>query len=802
MKLPLCWLKDYVDFDDTPQGLADRLTFSGVEVEGIETIGGDFPGVAAGEVRAVNPHPNADRLKLVTVFDGSREHVVVCGAPVVEVGAKYPFAVTGTTLPGGMTLKKSKIRGVVSEGMLCAEDELGISDDHSGLMRLDDSCKPGTPLSEILGPPETVLDLEITPNRPDCLSIIGLAREVSALYGRPLRLPAADFEETSEDVNALAAVEVKEPEKCPRYTARVLQNIRIAPSPEWMQKRLKLAGIRPISNVVDITNFVMLEAGQPLHAFDKSLLADSRIIVRLPSPDDRLSTLDGIERKLEPDMLLIADAKRPVALAGVMGGAGSEISDNTTSVLLESACFGMDTTRKTSRRLGLSTDSSYRFERGVDIGGVDWASRRAAKLMIDLAGAQCARGVIDIYPKPPAARSIVCRFDAISSLLGIEVEPGRVWQIFEGLGLAVTAVDEASCAVGIPTFRGDLEREVDLIEEVARIYGLDKIPSPAPQTRVVPGADDRKTRARFACRGTLVGLGLREVMSYSLVAPQLLDLFDLAGAKSRIVLPHPISTDQSVLRTSLIPQMVENLGYNRARQLPEAAFFEIGHVFFRDAKGAPSEEERVAIGLMGPVGRCSLDKRKPVTEGEAFLWIRGVVEALLSDLRMTGVSFVRTDRPYFEPGHAAAVAVAGIEIGVLGVVRRAVRDEWRISDPAAVAEIRTADILGGVFTLKRIRELAPYPPIQRDIAMLVDEAVTNEAVMDIIRGAAPRELERIELFDVFTGKNTGPGRKSMAYSLIFRSAEKTLTDEQANGYYDVVKRALEKALPGIEIREG
>ncbi|MDD3604949.1 MAG: phenylalanine--tRNA ligase subunit beta, partial [Kiritimatiellae bacterium] len=464
MKLPLCWLKDYVDFDDTPQGLADRLTFSGVEVEGIETIGGDFPGVAAGEVRAVNPHPNADRLKLVTVFDGSREHVVVCGAPVVEVGAKYPFAVTGTTLPGGMTLKKSKIRGVVSEGMLCAEDELGISDDHSGLMRLDDSCKPGTPLSEILGPPETVLDLEITPNRPDCLSIIGLAREVSALYGRPLRLPAADFEETSEDVNALAAVEVKEPEKCPRYTARVLQNIRIAPSPEWMQKRLKLAGIRPISNVVDITNFVMLEAGQPLHAFDKSLLADSRIIVRLPSPDDRLSTLDGIERKLEPDMLLIADAKRPVALAGVMGGAGSEISDNTTSVLLESACFGMDTTRKTSRRLGLSTDSSYRFERGVDIGGVDWASRRAAKLMIDLAGAQCARGVIDIYPKPPAARSIVCRFDAISSLLGIEVEPGRVWQIFEGLGLAVTAVDEASCAVGIPTFRGDLKREVDLIE--------------------------------------------------------------------------------------------------------------------------------------------------------------------------------------------------------------------------------------------------------------------------------------------------------------------------------------------------
>ncbi len=801
MKLPLCWLKDYVDFEDTPKGLADKLTFSGVEVEGIEVFGGDFTGVVVGEVRAVNPHPNADRLKLVTVFDGSKEQVVVCGAPVVEVGAKYPFAVTGTTLPNGMTLKKAKIRGVVSEGMLCAEDELGISEDHSGLLRLDDSCKPGTPLSEILGPPEVVLDLEITPNRPDCLSVIGLAREVSALYGKPLKLPAVDFEESSADVNTLASVEVKEPEKCPRYTARVLQDVKISPSPEWMQKRLKLAGVRPISNVVDITNFVMLEAGQPLHAFDKSLLADSKIIVRLPAQQDNLSTLDGIERKLEPEMLLIADAKRPVALAGVMGGAGSEINDGTNCVLLESACFDMATTRSTSRKLGLSTDSSYRFERGVDIGGVDWASRRAAKLMMDLAGAKCARGVIDVYPKPAAPRSIVCRLEKISSLLGIEVDPARVRQIFEGLGLQVTSASGDSCTVSIPTFRGDLERDVDLIEEVARINGLDKIPAPAPQTKVIPGAEDRKTRARFACRNTLVGLGLREVMSYSLVSQRLLDLFDADDAKIRIVLPHPISADQSVLRTSLIPQMVENLGYNRAHQLAEASFFEIGHVFFRNADGTPSEEDRVALGLMGPVGRASLEKRKPVTEGESFLWMRGMVEALLADLKMTDFTFTRTDRPYFEPGFAAAVVVAGIEIGVLGVVRRAMREEWRISDPAAVAELRTTDILGGVFSLKRIKELAPYPPIQRDIAMLVDEGVTNEAVMAIIRNAAPRDLERIELFDIFTGKNTGPGRKSMAYSLIFRSPDKTLTDEQANGYYDVVKRALENALPGIEMRE-
>ena len=686
--------------------------------------------------------------------------------------------------------------------MLFSDDELGISDDHSGLMRLEDECKPGTPLSEILGPPETVLDLEITPNRPDCLSIIGLAREVSALYGRPLKLPAVDFEETSEDVNNLAAVEVKEPEKCLRYTARVLQDVRIAPSPDWMQKRLNLAGIRPISNVVDITNFVMLEAGQPLHAFDKTRLTGSKIIVRLPSPADKLATLDDIERKLEPDMLLIADAERPVALAGVMGGAGSEISDETSSVLLESACFDMESTRRTSRKLGLSTDSSYRFERGVDIGGVDWASRRAARLMIDLAGAKCARGVIDIYPNPPPVRSIVCRYDRINSLLGILVDPVRVRQIFEGLGLAVAVVDDKSCSVSIPTYRGDLEREVDLIEEVARIHGLDKIPSPAPQTKVVPGAEDRTTRARFACRNTLVGLGLREVMSYSLVSPQLLDLFDAADAKSRIVLPHPISADQSVLRTSLIPQMTLNLGYNRAHQISEAAFFEIGHVFFRDAEGAPSEEERVALGLMGPVGRASLDKRRPVTAGEIFLWLRGMVEALLADLRVNEVSFSPIKRPFFEPGFAAAVSVNGKEIGLLGVIRRAVREEWRISDPAAAAELRTEEILGSVFSLKRIADLAPYPPIQRDIAMIVDEAVTHEVVMAIIRKAAPRELERIELFDVFTGKNTGPGRKSLAYSLVFRSPDKTLTDEQANGYYDVVKRALEKVLPGIEIREG
>ena len=554
MRLPISWLKEYVDFDDTPQGLAAKLTFSGTEVEGIETIGSTYEGIVVGEVLEVNKHPNADKLTLCRVNTGSGEMTVVCGAPNVRPGIKVPFARVGVTLPNGVKLKSAKIRGVVSEGMLCAEDELKLSEDHSGLMILDGKWAPGTPLSEILGPPETVLDLEVTPNRPDCLSVLGMAREVAALYGTQLKWPAVRVGESDERVENLTSVDVADEVGCPRYTARILRDVKIGPSPAWMKRRLELSGIRAINNVVDITNYVMLECGQPLHAFDQALLAEGIILVRRVVEGEKMATLDGIDRPLTPNMLVIADAHKPVAVAGVMGGAGSEIRDDTKTVLLESAFFKPQDIRATAKKLGMMTESSYRFERGVDIGCTEWASLRAAALMVAHAGGTLARGVIDVYSRPRAERTVACRFDRVRSLLGVDVLNDQIKNAFQSLMLPVTESNDAVCTVQIPSFRVDLEKEVDLIEEFARIYGLDKIPLPAPKAALVPGADDKPVQAAIACRQHLVGLGLRETMNYSFVSDHLLNLFDPSDVQHRVVLPNPVNLEQATLRPSLVPR--------------------------------------------------------------------------------------------------------------------------------------------------------------------------------------------------------------------------------------------------------
>ena len=401
MKIPLSWLKEYVDFQDTVEGLADKLTFSGVEVEGIERLGGGVPGVVVGEVLAIEKHPNADKLTLCKVnFGGAAEMTVVCGAPNVAVGGKYPFAPLGTSLPAGFTIEKRKVRGVFSEGMLCAEDELGISKNHDGLMVLDAKWSPGTALAEVLGPPETVIEVEITPNRPDCLSLLGIAREVAALYGAKVKVPDAALVESNPAVEKATSVIVEDLVDCPRYTARVLQDVNVGPSPDWMKRRLEAAGIRAINNIVDITNYVMLECGQPLHAFDQKLLAEGRIVVRHPKPGEKILTLDGVERALELQMLVIADAQKPMAVAGVMGGEHSGINETTTTVLLESANFRPASIRSTSKKLGMLSDASYRFMRGVDAELAEFGSRRAAKLMCELAGAKLLMGVVDVRAAP------------------------------------------------------------------------------------------------------------------------------------------------------------------------------------------------------------------------------------------------------------------------------------------------------------------------------------------------------------------------------------------------------------------
>ncbi|MDH3346119.1 MAG: phenylalanine--tRNA ligase subunit beta, partial [Kiritimatiellaceae bacterium] len=515
MKFPLSWLKELVDFEDTLEGLSDKLTFAGLEVEQIETIGNALDGVVVGEIIQVEPHPNADKLRLCTVEYGAEETMrVVCGAPNVAVGGKHPFAPVGTTLPGGFTLKRAKIRGEVSMGMLCAKDELGLGKDHSGLLVLDADLAPGTPFNTLIPPPESVFELEITPNRPDCLSIIGIAREVAAIYGTELKIPSVELTETADAVDSLVSVDIQDVERCPRYTARVLKNAKVGPSPDWMVTRLEACGIRAINNLVDITNYVMLETGHPLHAFDHTLLQDGKIIVRRAAQGEKFTTLDEADRELTSEMLVIADPAKAVALAGIMGGANTEIKDDTSTVLLEAATFEQSGVRHTVKALGHSTDSSYRFQRGVNPDTVEWASRRAAALMAELADADVCAGVIDAHAASAAKTTINVKWANICKLIGLEISDDEMKRIFQALEISILESDQEGAMLEIPTFRGDLTREVDIIEEVARMHGVDKIPEKLPIAQVIGGAHDDRTRAVNACRKNLAGLGAREILNY------------------------------------------------------------------------------------------------------------------------------------------------------------------------------------------------------------------------------------------------------------------------------------------------
>jgi phenylalanyl-tRNA synthetase beta chain len=801
MKVPVSWLKEYVDFEDSIEGLSDKLTFAGLEVEAIEQIGSDFPGVVVGEILEIEPHPGADKLRLCTVEYGAEETMrVVCGAPNVAVGGKYPFAPVGTTLPGGFTLKKAKIRGEVSMGMLCAKDELELGEDHSGLLVLDAGLAPGTPFVKVWGEPETVIELEITPNRPDCLSMIGVAREMAVLYGSELKMPAFEITESADDVNAEISVAVEDASTCPRYTARVLKDAKIAPSPEWMQKRLEAAGIRPINNVVDITNYVMLETGHPLHAFDKTLVAGNQIIVRTAKAGEKMNTLDDIERELSADMLVIADTEKPSAIAGIMGGADSEIKDDTSTILLESAAFETSSIRHTAKQLGLITDSSYRFQRGVNTDSVEWASRRAAALMCELAGARLCKGIVDSCPEPKAQIKIPFSWKRIESMIGAEIPSDRMRNIFQTLEINIEDDTGETAMAVAPSFRLDLEREVDLVEEIARIHGVDNIPAKTPLAKVIPSADDSRVRAVSSLRNTLQGLGVSEIMNYTLVNHPLLDLFNKEDRESREELPHPISVDQSVMRTSLIPQLVESLGRNHSRQVNEACFYELGRTFSR-VKGGVVQTETVSLGMMGPVGRSLLEKRATVSDEEMFVWMKGLIENLLAEQKIEGAVFRAEDRPEFEAGKALSITINGEVVGCMGLVNKTARSEWRLTGPVATGELKLEALLKNSFQIKKTEDLAQFPSMSRDIALTLDESVKHEDVVTLIEKANPKDLECFGLFDVYQGKGIEKGKKSLAYTFVYRSAKQTLTDKKVNKAHQKLIDFLCKQL-NASLRDG
>ena len=790
MKVPFSWLNELVELDQDINTLSDQLTFIGLEVESVETLGSEFDGVVAGVVTHVQQHPNADKLKLCLVAYGESEQMrVVCGAPNVMVGGVYPFAPVGTELPGGFTIKKAKIRGEESMGMLCAKDELGLGEDHSGLLELGSDVVAGTPFVEIWGAPETVIELEITPNRPDCLSMIGIAREIAALTNKPINLPKKNVSNTND---SSMSVNVSDAEDTPRYTLRVIDGVEIGPSPQWLQKRLEAVGIRPINNVVDITNYVMLETGHPLHAFDQESINGNEISVRRAFQNEKIQTLDGVDRSLDDSMLVIADSEKSIALAGVMGGANSEVKADTTSIILETACFNATSIRSTAKKLGLHSESSYRFQRGVCANSVSDASDRAVMLLMEFAGAKTSSSMIDNYENPQDEKIISVDWERIAQRIGAPVSDEESKSILIKLGMEIIEV-EGEAKVIPPPYRLDLDREIDLVEEVARIYGMERIPENIPQAKVVDGCNDSRFNSLRSLRNNLQGLGVSEIMNYTLVCDNLLDRFDEGNKSLREKLPHPISEDQSVLRTSLIPQMVESLGRNYSRQINEACFYELGRVFNRENNNL-IQSERVSFGMMGPVGRRLLNKRRPLEAEEMFIWMKGLIEVLLNKQNLNDLIFKDLDNSYYEDGQALSVYHKDSCIGSFGLIKKSILELWKVNTSVAVGELELDALLSVVGQYSSVNEVPVYPSISRDLALIVDQGVTNDSVINIVAKLQPKNLESLELFDVYTGKGVDKGKKSVAYSFTYRSANQTLTDKKVNKVHQQVIDTLCKEL--------
>ena len=805
MRVSLSWLNEFVDLSDqTVQGVSDLLTFSGVEVEGIESTGVVLDGhFVVGEVVDCQAHPNSDHLHVCKVFDGTETLQIVCGAPNVRTGVKAPLAKIGAVMPGpeGFAIKKGKLRGVESFGMLCSKDELGLGGAHDGIWELPAEAVAGASVQPFMPPAETVYDLEVTWNRSDCLSVRGIARELAALLHRPLKAVAVDFPEAGAPVEQMAKVVVEAPELCPRYTARVVTGLDPkAPTPAWMVQRLEACGQRSLGLAVDVTNYVMLELGQPLHAFDHTTLAERTIVVRRAKAGETLRTLDGKERALDETMLVIADPQKATAVAGIMGGEETEVENATGTVLLESALFDAASVKFTATALGMNSEATYRFARGVDRDLADEASRRAVSLLVKYGGATACAGVIDVDNRPTEPIDVPLSYKRVNEVIGVTVAPERVDEILTSLGIEKVSGDGERAIFRSPSWRYDLTREADLIEEVTRMNGLDAIPTQLPTLAAVSQLPEESFRAKCAVRHALLSLGFTEAMHYSFLSAGELEAFD-PTVKNRLAIPNPVSADYGVLRESLLPQLIASLGRHASRQVESAALFEVGRVFSVDAKsGKPVEAEKVSLGMMGPFGRDALNRRAPVRDEEALLWLKGAVEALCERLHAPRFGFFACNHPAFAPGFAVEICLGRKRVGLMGAVSAAMRHKFRLNTPLVVAELDLAQLTKGLDALPRLKPVPQFPASRKDIAFIAPESLTHETILKTIRKAAPAELTDVALFDIFTSKAIGAGKRSMGYTLEFRSAERTLTDGEVNAAFAKIAAALKETL-GVEIRE-
>ena len=818
MKVSLKWLSDYVDVPSDIKEFCDRLDLTGTGVEGVEKLGSAYDGVVVGHVLTCEPHPDSDHMHVVTVDVGAGEPVqIVCGAPNIAAGIKVPVATIGAVLPGDFKIKKSKLRGVTSCGMCCSKRELGMGTDHEGIWILPEDAACGQPIADYLKLTDTVLDLEITPNRPDCLSMVGMAREVGAMYQVPASDPLQDMAgklEISAAEAASVSVSIEDEVRCPRYTARVIRDCKVGPSPDWMVERLAAIGQRSINNIVDVTNYILFLFGQPLHAFDfDKLVGDdgaAKVIVRAAQEGERLVTLDGEDRALTPDMTVIATPERgAVALAGVMGGLDTEVTDETTNILLEAATFEAGRTSRTSRNLGLISESSMRYERGVDDHSIEVRSAAAAALIAEVSGGTVVLmnegdEIVDTWPvrsEPVKLRFRVPRFCA---MMGSDIPTDFVVGTLERLGCKVEgSIDAEVLEVVAPTFRPDLEREIDLYEEVLRLWGMDRIGSTLPGGRGRVGVRTEEQRIASLVNDTLRACGMNETMTYSFAEPSDIERLrmkadDLGDA---VELLNPLNADQSVMRQSIVPGLLRSVAYNQSRGVKNVQLYEIGTVFFAaEGRKKPKERQKVAGVMAGAMHEAGWNRSEVAFD---FFDGKGVLESIARELALPKVrfrAFSAEEALHLQPGRAAEMMAAGAVIGWVGEIHPLAAGAFEANAPIVAFELDMAALVKAARPARDYVDVPTFPAVAMDQAFVVSEDVTHERMCQVMTSAGGKLLESVSLFDVYRDEErVGAGKKSMAYALTYRAADRTLTSEEVERAHErLVKKVC--GATGAEVR--
>jgi len=793
MLVSIKWLKDYVAIEITPKELAEKLTMAGLEVEEIKEIRPQFSGVIVAEILSVRPHPSADHLSLCEVSDGRNIYPVVCGAKNIAPGNRVALAKVGAVIPGGYTIKSANLRGEKSEGMLCSEAELELGEDTSGIMQLPPSLALGKPLDEALDISDTVLDVNITPNRPDCLSVIGMAREVSALTGKKLKNPSVKLKESDEDIHALTSVTILDDDLCPRYTARLVKNVRIGPSPIWMKSRLEAVGLRSINNVVDVTNFVMLEMGQPLHAFDYRLLEEGRIVVRRARQNEEFISLDGKSRVVPDDTLLICDGVKPVAIAGIMGGLNSEVQEDTQTVLLESAYFNPASIRRSSKKLSMPTEAAFRFERGIDPEGMIPALNRAAELIAEFAGGNVCKNYIDVYPrKISCPRDIVLRVERVEKITGVSISSRDIRRILRSIGMNLKSKKKGQFEVTPPTCRVDITREIDLIEEIIRLYGYEKVPLSVPSFSMSEVKSIPRLPLEERIRKILTGIGFSEVINYSFESSGAADILSLPAddARRKVVrIRNPLSEEMSVMRSTLTYGLLSTAKRNIHNGSSDFRLFEIGKVFKSTAESALPDEMNVLGGIISGRSRDTLwNSRKSVD----FYDLKGAVENILMAMKIHSCRYdASITEPFLHPGKSCGVLVGGRKIGFMGEVHPDVTERFDLRNKLYLFEMNM-DILTELQNVQAIkfREIPKFPPIIRDAAFIVPEDLEAGAMIEIILEQKEDLLENVIVFDVYRGKEIQESMKNLGLRFWYRAPDKTLTDADANSVHERIVKKL------------